>query len=89
MNQQMEMLRCAIVRGGTSKGIFIMRNELPDPELRDKVILAIYGSPDLRQIDGLGGADTLTSKLAIVGPPTKEGRCGLYLCSSQYHRCLC
>lgn len=60
--------------GGTSKGIFIMRNELPtDPELRDKVILAIYGSPDLRQIDGLGGADTLTSKLAIVGPPTKEG----------------
>ncbi|HWR31822.1 MAG TPA: PrpF domain-containing protein [Negativicutes bacterium] len=48
-----------------------MKNELPaDPVLRDKVILAIYGSPDLRQIDGLGGADLLTSKLAIISPPT-------------------
>ena len=74
MHPEMETLRCAIVRGGTSKGIFIMKNELPaDPALRDKAILAIYGSPDLRQIDGLGGADTLTSKLAIIGPATKEG----------------
>lgn len=74
MHPEMETLRCAIVRGGTSKGIFIMKNELPaDPVLRDKAILAIYGSPDLRQIDGLGGADTLTSKLAIIGPATKEG----------------
>ena len=74
MHTEMEALRCAIVRGGTSKGVFIMRNELPaDPALRDKAILAIYGSPDLRQIDGLGGADTLTSKLAIIGPPTREG----------------
>lgn len=74
MHPEMETLRCAIVRGGTSKGVFIMRNQLPaDPILRDKAILAIYGSPDLRQIDGLGGADTLTSKLAIIGPSTKEG----------------
>ncbi|MEQ2442002.1 PrpF domain-containing protein [Pseudoflavonifractor sp. CLA-AP-H29] len=74
MHPEMEALCCAIVRGGTSKGIFIMKNELPaDPVLRDKAILAIYGSPDLRQIDGLGGADTLTSKLAIIGPATKEG----------------
>ena len=74
MHPEMEALRCAIVRGGTSKGIFIMKNELPaDPVLRDRAILAIYGSPDLRQIDGLGGADTLTSKLAIIGPSTKEG----------------
>jgi len=50
-----------------------MRNELPsDPALRDKVILAMYGSPDIRQIDGVGGADALTSKLAIIGPPTRE-----------------
>lgn len=74
MHPEMETLRCAIVRGGTSKGVFILKNELPaDPALRDKAILAIYGSPDLRQIDGLGGADTLTSKLAIIGPSTKEG----------------
>ena len=73
MHPEMELLRCSIVRGGTSKGIFIRMNELPtDPEMRDKVLLAIYGSPDVRQIDGLGGADVLTSKLAIISPSTRE-----------------
>jgi len=73
MHPEMEMLRCAIVRGGTSKGVFIMMNELPkDPKKRDAVILAIYGSPDVRQIDGLGGADVLTSKLAIISPSTRD-----------------
>ena len=48
MHPEMEMLRCAIVRGGTSKGVFIMKNQLPnDPAKRDAVILAIYGSPDV------------------------------------------
>jgi 2-methylaconitate cis-trans-isomerase PrpF len=51
-----------------------MENQLPsDRELRDKVIRAIFGSPDVRQIDGLGGADPLTSKLCIIGPPTMKG----------------
>jgi hypothetical protein len=73
MYPEMEMLRCSIVRGGTSKGVFIMKNELPqDPVKRDAVIRAIYGSPDVRQIDGLGGADVLTSKLAIISPSTRE-----------------
>lgn len=68
---EMEMLKCSIMRGGTSKGIFFMENELPkEKKIRDKVICAIYGSPDIRQIDGLGGADPLTSKLAIIGPST-------------------
>lgn len=72
MHPQMTPYRVVIARGGTSKGIFINRNELPkDPVLRDKVIRAIFGSPDLRQIDGLGGADVLTSKLAIIGPSTR------------------
>ena len=67
-----ERFHCTIVRGGTSKGVFLMRNELPaDPVLRDKVILAVYGSPDVRQIDGLGGSDLLTSKCAIIGPATR------------------
>ncbi|WP_152655389.1 2-methylaconitate cis-trans isomerase PrpF family protein [Oceanobacillus sp. CFH 90083] len=62
-----EKIRSAIIRGGTSKGVFILKNDLPaDPETRDKVILSIYGGTDERQIDGLGGADSLTSKLAIV-----------------------
>ena len=67
-------VRCALIRAGTSRGAFIMKNELPsDPVLRDKVVRAIYGSPDIRQIDGLGGAEPLTSKLAVIGPPTREG----------------
>lgn len=58
---------CTIMRGGTSKGIFLMKQDLPeDPKLRDRIILAIFGSPDIRQIDGLGGADSLTSKLAVI-----------------------
>ena len=56
-----------IQRGGTSKGIFFRREDLPEcPELRDMVIKDAFGSPDIRQIDGLGGADVLTSKVAIV-----------------------
>lgn len=62
-----ERIPCVIMRGGTSKGIYLVGNHLPsDTEKRDRVILSIFGSPDKRQIDGLGGADPLTSKLAIV-----------------------
>jgi 2-methylaconitate cis-trans-isomerase PrpF len=72
MHPQMKAFRVVIHRGGTSKGIFIKKNELPiDPAKRDQVIRAIFGSPDLRQIDGLGGADVLTSKLAIIGPSSR------------------
>lgn len=73
MKSEVISVKCSIVRGGTSKGIFILENELPsDPVLRDKYVLEIFGSPDVRQIDGLGGADVLTSKLAIVGPSSRE-----------------
>jgi len=62
---------CVIYRGGTSKGVFIKRNDLPpDTALRDRLLLAIFGSPDPRQIDGLGGSDPLTSKFALIGPST-------------------
>ena len=64
---------CTIMRGGTSKAVFLKKNELPaDPVLRDKMILAIFGSPDVRQVDGLGGSDITTSKVAIIGPPTRD-----------------
>ena len=73
MNPQMMPLRTVIHRGGTSKAIFLMENELPKDQIkRDKVIRAIFGSPDKRQIDGLGGADVLTSKLAIIGPTKRN-----------------
>ena len=66
---------CVIQRGGTSKGIFLHEDDLPnDPKLRDRVILSIFGSPDKRQIDGLGGADPLTSKVAIIAP-SKQPDC--------------
>ena len=73
--QAKSIFRCTIMRGGTSKGIFLMEKDLPrDPQLRDRIILAIFGSPDIRQIDGLGGADSLTSKLALIAPSNEPGR---------------
>lgn len=60
-----------LMRGGTSKGLFFHANHLPpDPGLRDAVLLAAYGSPDpnRRQIDGVGGAVSTTSKVAIISP---------------------
>jgi 4-oxalomesaconate tautomerase len=63
---------CALMRGGTSKGPFFLVSDLPaDESLRDRVLLALMGSPDARQIDGIGGADTLTSKVAVVGPSSR------------------
>ena len=64
---QQTKIPCVIQRGGTSKGPYFLASDLPsDPKLRDRVLLSIMGSPDTRQIDGLGGADPLTSKVAIV-----------------------
>lgn len=63
-----------IMRGGTSKGPYFRTDDLPaDTAARDRVLLAAMGSPDARQIDGIGGADTLTSKVAMVRPSAREG----------------
>ncbi|WP_248929656.1 2-methylaconitate cis-trans isomerase PrpF family protein [Paenibacillus hamazuiensis] len=68
---QIHKIPAVIMRGGTSKGLILRKADLPaDPFLRDEVILRLYGSPDSSQIDGLGGGTSLTSKLAIVGPPS-------------------
>ncbi|WP_222108484.1 4-oxalomesaconate tautomerase [Streptomyces cupreus] len=57
------------MRGGTSKGAYFLAGDLPaDPAARDELLLRIMGSPDERQIDGLGGAHPLTSKVAVVSP---------------------
>jgi 4-oxalomesaconate tautomerase len=61
-----------LMRGGTSKGLYFDVRDLPSqPDRRDRVLLAAMGSPDVRQIDGLGGAHPLTSKVAVVGPATR------------------
>ena len=60
-------VRCLWMRGGTSKGGYFLDTDLPrDPAERDALLLRIMGSPDPRQIDGMGGADPLTSKVAVV-----------------------
>ncbi len=67
-------VRAVFMRGGTSRGAYLRSSDLPiDPVVRDRVILAMYGSPDTRQIDGVGGADPLTSKVAIVSPASVAG----------------
>ncbi len=63
---------CTLMRGGTSKGPFFLGHDLPaDVPTRDRVLLATMGSPDARQIDGIGGADPLTSKVGIVSRSTR------------------
>lgn len=65
---------CTLMRGGTSKGPFFLASDLPDRvELRDRVLLAAMGSPDGRQIDGIGSADPLTSKVAIISRSARPG----------------
>jgi len=67
-------IRCMLMRGGTSKGAYFLAGDLPaEPALRDRVLLAAMGSPDPRQIDGVGGAHPLTSKVAIVSRSRQEG----------------
>lgn len=67
-----ETVTCTLVRGGTSKGVFVQEGLLPERN-RDQAILTLFGSPESRQIDGLGGATSTTSKLMIVGESDEEG----------------
>ena len=67
-------VRCMWMRGGTSKGGYFLKDDLPaDPSARDAFLLKVMGSPDPRQIDGLGGADPLTSKVAVVSKSVRDG----------------
>jgi 4-oxalomesaconate tautomerase len=62
-------VRATLLRGGTSRGLYFESGDLPtDPTARDDLLLRLMGTPDPRQIDGLGGATSLTSKVAVVGP---------------------
>ncbi|WP_231935008.1 4-oxalomesaconate tautomerase [Bordetella bronchialis] len=73
-SQRQRAIPCILMRGGTSRGPFFKAADLPaDIAIRDAVLLAAMGSPDRRQIDGLGGAHPLTSKVGIVSPGTAPG----------------
>ena len=67
-------VRCMWMRGGTSKGGYFLKDDLPsDVTARDAFLLRMMGSPDLYQIDGMGGADPLTSKVAVVSKSVRDG----------------
>ena len=67
-------IRAMQMRGGTSKGLYFLAGDLPDdPAERDDLLLRVMGSPDPRQIDGVGGAHPLTSKVAVVAPSALPG----------------
>ena len=69
----MSGIRCMWMRGGTSKGGYFLADDLPDdPAARNALLLRAMGSPDGRQIDGMGGADPLTSKVAIVRKSARQ-----------------
>ena len=67
-------VRCMWMRGGTSKGGYFLAGDLPaDPAARADLLLRVMGSPDARQIDGMGGADPLTSKVAVINRSERKG----------------
>ncbi len=62
-----------VIRGGTSRGLYFLKSDLPENvEQRDRILLAAMGSPDERQIDGMGGAHPLTSKVAVISASEDE-----------------
>ena len=70
----MDGIRAMQMRGGTSKGLYFLAADLPaDPAERDDLLLRVMGSPDPTQIDGVGGAHPLTSKVAVVSPSAADG----------------
>jgi 2-methylaconitate cis-trans-isomerase PrpF len=72
MSEQ-ESIRLVLMRGGTSKGLYFHENDLPPAgPTRDAVLLRLMGSPDVLQIDGLGGSRPITSKVAIIGPSARD-----------------
>jgi len=69
-----QAIPCTMMRGGTSKGAYFLASDLPtDIAERDRILLSAMGSPDPRQIDGIGGADPLTSKVAVISPSSRPG----------------
>ena len=70
----LKSIPCTMMRGGTSKGVYFLKSDLPENDTaRDRFLLQVMGSPDERQIDGLGGANPLTSKVAIVSQSDHPG----------------
>lgn len=73
MSNDLTSIPCVLMRGGTSKGPFFLASDLPaDPALRDRLLLEVMGSGHPLQIDGIGGGNALTSKVAIIDRPSRS-----------------
>lgn len=73
MSNEQTAIPCAVIRGGTSRGVYFHRRDLPDDEaLRDKVLLGVLGGPDALQIDGIGGGHPLNNKVAIISASERD-----------------
>lgn len=74
MTSTQQAVSCSVMRGGTSKGLYFLAEDLPtDRRARDTFLLAAMGSPDVREIDGMGGGHPLTSKVAVVSRSERPG----------------
>ena len=74
MTDMQRRVPCVLMRGGTSRGPYFLASDLPaDPQRRDAVLLNVMGSPHALQVDGIGGSNTLTSKVAIVSRSEQDG----------------
>ncbi len=74
MANSQQSVPCAVMRGGTSKGLYFLASDLPsEVAARDRFLLAAMGSPDVREIDGMGGGHPLTSKVAVVSKSDRPG----------------
>ncbi|VFS53927.1 3-methylitaconate isomerase [Moellerella wisconsensis] len=87
----MKKIPCILMRGGTSKGVFLLADDLPQHiEQRDKEILALMGSGHDLQIDGIGGGSPQTSKVAIISRSTHpEADIDYFVCPSINYRKNC
>jgi len=73
MSRRQTAIPCAILRGGTSRGVYFHRDDLPDDDqLRDHILLSVMGGPDVLQIDGIGGGHPLNNKVAIVSQSERD-----------------
>ena len=73
MSKKQTAIPCAVLRGGTSRGVYFRPEDLPDDaSARDRILLQVVGGPDDLQVDGIGGGHPLTNKVAIVGPAARD-----------------
>lgn len=73
MNNGQKAISCSLIRGGTSRGVYFLADNLPaEQRRRDRVLQAVLGGPDPLQVDGIGGGHALTSKVAIVQPSERS-----------------